>query len=445
MLGGAVVEQYVGRRAGRARDALRHPGIVLRHDVGSARADRVGLQERLHEVDQPGGIDANVGVGVGDDGAGGTSAALRPAQSAVRGIDDGHTGVTPGDFAGRVGRAVVDDDDLVVGVIQLRDRAQTLVEGLGGVAGTDQNGDLRPPAAQPGREAGVRELEGRVGQGRLGAALFVGQPEPPVVDRVAPAPPVVGPRERDRTAGTPLERDADLRRGEQRLALFALAQAVGAPFGQQQRTVAGHDLQVREVVTKVLAAVQVDVERADVEERKIEVVRRRVVDVGEQRLGRGLLHVVVHVPQKPLDSGRAVPANDTGRDLVADRDEQGRRMAGQPTYLPDDLLAHRAGELAIVEKRDMLRPRNARRDVQSLPRRRIQQLVPRHGVGPYRVDAGPGHQREVLDDPRQRRKLIAVRVGRERAVRHALDQEALRPDLEELADHTRSRRRGVLG
>ena len=54
-------------------------------------------------------------------------------------------------------------------------------------------------------------------------------------------------------------------RGDRRLPVQPFADAVGARLGEQQRLVAGDVLQPGEVRAQVGLAVQVDVERADVE------------------------------------------------------------------------------------------------------------------------------------------------------------------------------------
>ena len=146
---------------------------------------------------------------------------------------------------------------------------------------------------------------------------------------MAAAPPFVGPRERDRAARAFLERRADVHRRDLGLARFAFANAVGAGLGEQQRLVAGDVLQPREIRAQLRLAVQIDVERADVEEREIEKLGRRKVDVGEQAVRRRGLRVLVQVAQKALDADAAVPAHDAGRNLVAERERQHRRMIAE--------------------------------------------------------------------------------------------------------------------
>ena len=54
----------------------------------------------------------------------------------------------------------------------------------------------------------------------------------------------------------------------------------------QQRQVAGDMLQPRQVAPEVRLVVQVDVERADIEKRQLEVLGGREVHVGEQAVRR---------------------------------------------------------------------------------------------------------------------------------------------------------------
>jgi len=51
------------------------------------------------------------------------------------------------------------------------------------------------------------------------------------------------------------------------LAAFAFTNAVGARFGEQQRLMAGDVLEARYICAQLRLAMQIDVERADVEER----------------------------------------------------------------------------------------------------------------------------------------------------------------------------------
>ena len=80
-----------------------------------------------------------------------------------------------------------------------------------------------------------------------------------------------------------------------------------------------------EIRAQLVLAVQVDVERADVEEREIEEFSRRKVDVGEEVSGDSVLGVAVEIAEKTLDADAAVPAHDVRRNLVSEREGRGSR------------------------------------------------------------------------------------------------------------------------
>ena len=177
-------------------------------------------------------IDARVGVGVGDDLAGrfGESHVARRAQPRVRRVDDAHLRETVADLARPVLGAVVDEDDLVVGIGELLERSQVVLERVGRVVRAHDHGDARPGALPFG---GERRLVEGVGDGRgrgLQTAIVIDEPELPILDGMTAAPPLVGPRERDRSARAFLEGDADVHRRDLGLVRLAFANAVGAGF-----------------------------------------------------------------------------------------------------------------------------------------------------------------------------------------------------------------------
>jgi hypothetical protein len=71
--------------------------------------------------------------------------------------------------------------------------------------------------------------------------------------------------------------------------------------------------------------------------------------------------------------------------------------------------------------------------VQSVLRGFVKEFEPGRRVCSNRVDAEAGHQTEVFGDTLDRGKLIAVRIGCERAVRHTFDEESFAADLQKLA------------
>ena len=155
---------------------------------------------------------------------------------------------------------------------------------------------------------------------------------------------------------------------------FAVPDAVRARLGEQQRLVTGDVLKAREIRAQFGLAVQVHVERADVEEREIEKFGRWKVDVRKQAGGRGVLGRVVEVAKKILDPDPAVPADDASRNLIAKRKGQHRRMLRQLRDLPDDVLPDVPRHPSIVEERDMLRPRKPDHHAKPMARRFVQQI-----------------------------------------------------------------------
>ncbi len=214
-----------------------------------------------------------------------------------------------------------------------------------------------------------------------------------------------------------------MHRRDVRLTFLALADAVGAGLGEQQRLVSGNVLQPREVRAQLGLAVQIHVEGEDVEEREIEEFRRRKVDVREQAVGRGRLALFVQDAEITFDALPAVPAHDTGWNFVAQREGQDRGMVAQLGHLLDDLVADPPAERAVVEERDVLRPGQPDHHAQIVTRRLVEQIAARRRVQTDRIDAEARHQAEVFGDLGYRRELIAGGIGRERPVRDALDEE----------------------
>ena len=213
------------------------------------------------------------------------------------------------------------------------------------------------------------------------------------------------------------------------------ADAVGARFGEQQRLLPGDVLQPREVGAQLRLAVQVDVERADVEERQVEKLGRRKVDVGEAGCPATPLFASSYSSRRKR-STRSRPCQRTtpGGISLPSANSSDRRMVAELAR-PVATISRRivALQRAIVEERDVLRPRQPDHHAQAVPRGLVEQVAARRRVDADRVDAELRHQPEVLGDLADGGELIAVRVGRERAVRDALDQEPLVAGAQELA------------
>ena len=142
---------------------------------------------------------------------------------------------------------------------------------------------------------------------------------------------------------------------------------------------------------------------------------------------------LVQAAEEVLDPNAAVPADNARRDLVAEGEREHGRMIAELSDFPGEVAADFALQQSIVEKRHVLRPREPDHDAKAAAGRFVEQVAPGRGIRADGVDAEFRHQAEVFGDLRRRRKLMAVVVGGERAVRHTLDEIALVTDSEEFS------------
>ena len=106
--------------------------------------------------------------------------------------------------------------------------------------------------------------------------------------------------------------------------------------------------------------------------------------------------------QEALDAQTPVPAHDARRNFVAEREHQHGRVVAELADLLDACSRSIVpAELPIVEKRDVLRPRQPDHDAQPVARRFVEQVAPRRRVDADGVDAELRHQAEVFGDLRR--------------------------------------------
>ncbi len=228
------------------------------------------------------------------------------------------------------------------------------------------------------------------------------------------------------------------------LSRLAFTDAVGAGFSEQQGLLTGDVLQPREIGAQLRFAMQVDIERADVEEREIEKLGRWKVDVGEEALRRRVFRVFVQLVEKAFDTQAPVPTHDIGRNLVTERESEQCRMRAELLHLRCQLLPDATLQTAIVKKGDVLRPGKPGHHAQPVLRGFIEQIYSRRGVSADGVEAEARHQAEVRGDLGQWRKLIAVSVGCEGAVGDTLNEEPFGHRLAETSRPWRCARLGLL-
>src|SRR5262249_37490848 len=172
-------------------------------------------------------------------------------------------------------------------------------------------------------------------------------------------------------------------------------------------------------------AVQIHVERADVEEREVQEFGRREVDVSEQGAGRDSFRIFVKLAKEIFDAHPPVPANDTWRDLVANRHRKDGRMVGELADAGGDLPPNLPPQTAVIQKGNVLGPGQPDHDAQAVVSRLVEQIATGGRVEADRVDAEARHQTEVFRDLTRRGKLAALRIRREGAVSNAFDQKTV--------------------
>ena len=104
-----------------------------------------------------------------------------------------------------------------------------------------------------------------------------------------------------------------------------------------------------------------------------------------------------------------------------------------------DPLLDRPRALAVVQEGHVLLPGQPDHDHQPVPLRGVEQPAWRDRVGAQRVEAVPGHRREVGLDHARIGVVAAGVVRAERAVGHALDEDLPLFPQEELTPDVRTR------
>ena len=208
---------------------------------------------------------------------------------------------------------------------------------------------------------------------------------------------------------------------------------VQADLGHEQGAVCGEVLEPREVGVVALGFFEIDVIGVEVHRRDPQILGRRIVDIRDQGIRILVVHGVAHALEEPLDTSRAVPAHDARWDLIPDSEPKHGGVSRAGADRATDPLLDGPCDTWQLQEGDVLLPRHTDEDIQVMSRRRIEHPWLRNVVQPNGVHAVLGHLPEVV---LCRRGVVSVVPGcpaREWPVRHALDQQFLVADVEELA------------
>src|SRR3984957_11412403 len=100
--------------------------------------------------------------------------------------------------------------------------------------------------------------------------------------------------------------------------LLAFANRIHPGFAEHQRQLARLSHQMRQVTAKIFFAMQINIERNEIEKTQVEIFGRRIVRVGEERVGIDLFSQVTELREKFADGAWTVPSHDIGPNLIAD-------------------------------------------------------------------------------------------------------------------------------
>ena len=196
-------------------------------------------------------------------------------------------------------------------------------------------------------------------------------------------------------------------------------------------------MQAGEVSIQAFLRFQINVEAGEIEEGELKVFGGRIIDIGHQALRVLCFHSIVEAFQKAFQFAPTVPANDGGRDFVADGVAKNRRMPGPDAHLGAHHLLNRTCAFAVIEKGHRPLDRKAGHDPQTVPLRRVQQPERRRRVRANGVHPIGRHLRKVLLHHLRRWKFLAPLVWTEGPIRHPSDVELFLTDKNKFAPHGR--------
>src|SRR5439155_289049 len=173
-------------------------------------------------------------------------------------------------------------DDFGIGVGELLQPIEAVADGARAAAGAPDHRDPGPRQVPRERHPGQRLSYHS--QRRLGRPVGAREAEGPVLHVVAMPVPLVGPGEHEHAGASGRERRPHLPVERARLDALAVAQRVEPELAHDERPVPGDILQARQVRLEPFLRLEVDVEAHEVEERQLEVCRRRGVHIRHDRL-----------------------------------------------------------------------------------------------------------------------------------------------------------------
>src|SRR5215472_8590595 len=160
-----------------------------------------------------------------------------------------------GYFGGIILRAVIHDNDFETRVLQLARGIQRATDGAGAVARANDDRDEGPRVIHAKWHVFVYMSDDFQGEFRLAVAR--GEPKFPILDLVAAAKPLVGPREHKHSGASTGEDGPRLPFEHSCLSCLSVADAVETDLGHEQRPLTGKVLQPRNVSLQLLPCLEI--------------------------------------------------------------------------------------------------------------------------------------------------------------------------------------------
>ena len=173
-------------------------------------AGKIASEQAADEVVEPVFVRAAVGVGKGDDltSGGFDSGVAGSGKPEIFLTDAADCGEASDDFLGVVGRAIVHEDDLVIGIVQFCERAKA---GLERASAVETGNDHGNPGRTRQRKIGSARVQfPDLVEGFFWPAFARGQAESPVFDLAAPTKPIIGETVDDSTGESGTAGNLDL-------------------------------------------------------------------------------------------------------------------------------------------------------------------------------------------------------------------------------------------
>src|ERR1700757_2165324 len=111
------------------------------------------------------------------------------------------------------------------------------------------------------------------------------------------------------------------------LLLLAQPHRIDPELGQYQRLIDSEVVQPCDISPECRLVMKIDVETNEIGELDRQIFGRRKVGIADQRAGMLLSDTCDEAPDKPAHRLGTVPANDVGRDFVADKIPEDSGMA----------------------------------------------------------------------------------------------------------------------